>query len=81
MASTANAQLVAKVTKIGNSLGLILPKDVLARMNVSAGDSLFLIEGPGGYRITPYDPEFEEQMAIAKDVMKSDRDILRELAK
>jgi putative addiction module antidote len=67
--------------KVGNSLGLILPKDVLARLNVTAGDSLFLIEGPGGYRLTPYDPEFEQQMAIAKDVMKSDRDILRELAK
>jgi putative addiction module antidote len=73
--------LTAKVVKIGNSHGLILSKDVLARMNVSLGDSVFLVEAPGGYRLTPYDPEFEEQMAIAKDVMKSDRDILRELAK
>jgi putative addiction module antidote len=71
----------AKVTKIGNSMGLILPKDALARMNVTAGDSLFLIETPGGYRITPYDPDFEEQMSIAKEIMKRDRDILRELAK
>jgi putative addiction module antidote len=60
---------------------VILPKEVLARMNVSAGDSLFLIEEPGGYRVTPYDSEFEEQMTVARDVMKSDRDILRELAK
>jgi putative addiction module antidote len=79
--ATANPPLTAKVVKIGNSLGLILSKDVLARLNVSVGDSLFLIEGPGGYRITPYDPEFEEQMTIAKDIMKSDRDILRELSK
>ena len=77
----ANPLLTAKVMKVGNSLGLILPKDVLARMKLSVGDSLFLIEDPGGFRLTPYDPEFEEQMAIAKDVMKSDRDILRELAK
>jgi putative addiction module antidote len=81
MSSATSSPLTAKVMKVGNSLGLILPKDVLARLNVTAGDSLFLIEGPGGYRLTPYDPEFEEQMAIAKDIMKSDRDILRELAK
>jgi len=79
--ATANPPLTAKIVKIGNSHGLILPKDVLARLNVSAGDNLFLIEGPGGYRLTPYDSEFEEQMAIAKDIMKRDRDILRELAK
>lgn len=79
--ATVNPPLTAKIMKVGNSLGVILPKDVLARLNVSVGDSLFLIEGPGGYRLTPYDPEFEEQMAIAKDIMKSDRDILRELSK
>jgi putative addiction module antidote len=79
--STSNPPVTAKVVKIGNSLGLILPKGILARLNVSAGDSLFLIDAPGGYRMTPYDPAFEEQMSIAMDVMKSDRDILRELAK
>jgi putative addiction module antidote len=79
--ATENAQLTAKIVKVGNSLGMILSKDVLARLNVSVGDSLFLIEGPGGYRLTPYDSEFEEQMAIARDIMKADRDILRELAK
>lgn len=79
--ATTKGRITAKVTKIGNSLGVILPKEMLARLNVTAGDSLFVIEGPGGYRLTPYDPEFEEQMSIAKDVMKSDRDILRELAK
>ena len=79
--STANGQVTAKVVKVGNSLGVILPKEILARMNVSVGDSLFLIEEPGGYRVTPYDSEFEEQMTVARDIMKSDRDILRELAK
>jgi putative addiction module antidote len=80
MAST-KPYLTAKVVKIGNSHGLILSKEVLARLNVTAGDSLFLTEGPGGYRLTPYDSQFEEQMAIARDIMKEDRDILRELAK
>ena len=73
--------MVLKVTKIGNSLGVILPKDATALLNVEAGDQLYLSPSPGGYRITPYDPEFEEQVTIAKDIMKSDRDILRELAK
>ena len=72
---------IAKVTKVGNSLGLILSKDVLSKLKVGVGDSLFLVETPEGYRLTPYDPEFEEQMTIAKSIMKKDRDILRELAK
>jgi putative addiction module antidote len=71
----------AKVTRVGNSLGLILSKDVLAKLNVGLGDSLFLVERPDGYHLTPYDPEFEQQMAVAKAIMKKDRDILRELAK
>jgi putative addiction module antidote len=79
--TTPNGQLTAKIVKVGNSLGMILSKDVLARLNVSAGDNLFLIEEPGGYRLTPYDYEFEEQMTVARDIMKADRDILRELAK
>lgn len=72
---------VLKVTRVGNSLGVILPKEAAQHLNVEAGDQLFLTPAPGGYRITPYDPEFEAQMEIAKDVMKRDRDILRELAK
>jgi putative addiction module antidote len=73
--------MVLKVTRIGNSLGVLLSKEVLIRLNVAAGDNLFLIEGPDGYRLTPYDPELEEQMTLAKEIMKNDRDILRELAK
>ena len=73
--------MLLKVTRIGNSLGVILPKDALAQLNVEAGDQLFLTPSPDGYRITPYDPEFEEQMSVANAVMKADRDILRELAK
>jgi putative addiction module antidote len=76
-----NYAMVLKVTRVGNSLGVILPKDAAALLNVEAGDQLYLTPAPGGYRISPYDPEFEEQMTIAKDIMKSDRNILRELAK
>ena len=71
----------AKVTKVGNSLGLILSKDVLAKLNVGLGDSLFLVQKPDGYHLTPYDPDFEKQMSVATGIMKRDRDILRELAK
>jgi putative addiction module antidote len=70
-----------KVTTIGSSAGIVLPKEVLARLKVSKGDSLFLTESPEGFRITPYDPEFEEDMALARKVMRKRRDLLRELAK
>lgn len=70
-----------KVTTIGSSAGVILPKEVLARLKVSKGDSLFLTESPDGFRITPYDSEFEEQMSMARKFMRERRDVLRELAK
>ena len=72
---------VLKVTRVGNSLGVILPKEAAAQLNVEAGDQLYLTASPDGFRISPYDPELEKQMTIAKDIMKRDRDILRELAK
>lgn len=70
-----------KVTAIGNSAGVILPKEVLARLKVEKGDTLFLIETPDGYRITPHDPVFEAQMTAARAIMKERRAVLRELAK
>ena len=71
-----------KLIAIGNSTGVILPKEILARLRVSQGDALFFSETPdGGFRLTPNDPEFERQMAQAGDIMKADRDILRVLAK
>jgi putative addiction module antidote len=73
--------MVLKVTRIGNSLGMILPKDAVAQLNVEAGDQLFLTPSPDGYRITPYDPEFEAQLTLAKEIMRERRDALRELAK
>lgn len=62
-------------------MGTILPKDMLAAMHAELGDTLFVTEAPGGFRITPYDPEFEEQMDLARKIMKSRRNALRELAK
>ena len=68
-----------KVRKIGNSLGFTIPKDVIARLRVEVGDELFLCEGPNGYSLTPYDPEFAEQMQVAETVMKNRRNMLRKL--
>ena len=70
-----------KITRIGNSAGVILPKDVLARLRVGPGDTLHLTEAPDGVRLTAGDPDFAAQMAVAERVMREDRDILRALAK
>ena len=70
-----------KVTTVGSSAGIVLPKEVLTKLKVVKGDSIFLIESPDGFRITPYDPEFEEEMALARQVMRKRRNLLRELAK
>lgn len=70
-----------KVTTVGSSTGIVLPKEVLSRLKVAKGDSVFLTESPEGFRITPYNPEFERQMTLARKVMRERRDVLRELAK
>ncbi len=70
-----------KLTKIGNSLGVILPKELLSNLNIDKGDALWVSEAQSGYRITPYDPEFGEQIEAAKQIMKKRRNVLRELAK
>jgi putative addiction module antidote len=70
-----------KLTQIGNSVGIILPKEALARMKVEKGDTIFLTESPEGYRIVEFDPNFDKQMSLAEEVMKRRRNVLRELAK
>lgn len=70
-----------KVTTVGSSAGVILPKEVMARLKVEKGDHLYLTESPDGYRVTPYDPDFERQMDLARRVMRERRNALRELAK
>ena len=69
-----------KIRKVGNSLGLVLPKEVVARLKVGEGDTVYLTDAQDGYRITPLDAGFAEQMAAAEDIMREDRDVLRELA-
>jgi putative addiction module antidote len=71
-----------KVRKFGNSLGVVLPKEVINRLHASDGGPLFLIEAPdGAYRLTPYDPAFEKKMAKADDIISRYRNTLHELAK
>ena len=70
-----------KLTQIGNSVGVILPKEVLARLKVEKGDTLYITESPDGLRLTPHDPNFELQMKAAREIMRTRRKVLRELAK
>ena len=70
-----------KATTVGSSTGVVLPKEVLARLNIAKGDSLFLTDSPDGYRLTPYDPDFERQMGLVRRVMNERRNVLKELAK
>jgi putative addiction module antidote len=74
--------LALKVTTVGASAGVILTKEVLSHLKVQKGDTLYLTESAdGGYRLTPYDPDFTRQMALAEEIMHDDREILRTLAK
>ena len=70
-----------KVTAIGNSTGVILPKELLARLRVERGDELFAVETPNGIELRPRDPAFEEKMRLAREIMREDRDILHALAR
>lgn len=69
-----------KVTAIGNSAGVILPKELLARLRVEKGDELYAVETPDGVRLTTYDPVFAAQMEVAERIMHEHRDLLRKLA-
>ena len=70
-----------KITKIGNSAGIILPKELLARLRAGVGDTLFVSEAPDGVRLSAGDPAFAVKMELAEQIMREDRDILRVLAK
>jgi putative addiction module antidote len=70
-----------KLTQIGNSLGVVLPKELLAKLKVGKGDILFVTDAAQGVTLTPYDPEFERQIALARQIAKERRDVLRVLAK
>lgn len=69
-----------KITAIGNSAGVILPKELLARLRVDKGDALHAIELPDGIKLTPFDPKLAEQMEVAERVMRERRVLLKKLA-
>jgi putative addiction module antidote len=70
-----------KLTQIGNSVGVILPKEVLARLKVEKGDTLFVTEAANGVTLTPYDPELDEQLQAGREFMREYRDTFHQLAK
>ena len=69
-----------KITAIGNSAGVILRKELMARLRVEKGDELYAVETPDGVRLTTYDPVFAAQMEVAERIMREDRELLRKLA-
>lgn len=70
-----------KLTQIGNSVGVILPKEVLAQLKLEKGDVVYLTDSADGLRLTPHDPTFAAQMEEARDIMRRRRKVLHELAK
>ena len=74
--------IALKVRKVGNSLGVVLPKEVVGRLRTAEGQDVFLLEGPNNsYRLTPFDPGFEKKMTKAEEIMARYRNTLRALAK
>jgi putative addiction module antidote len=69
-----------KLTTVGNSTGVILPKELLEKLRVQKGDELHVLETPDGIKLCAFDAEFAERMDIAEQIMREDRDILRKLA-
>lgn len=72
---------VLKLTQIGNSVGVVLPKEVLAKLKLEKGDTVYLTENPSGISLSPYQPGFEEQVEEGRRFMKEFRDTFRALAK
>lgn len=69
-----------KITEVDGSAAIVLPKEVLEELKVGIGDSILLTKSPEGFRISPYGPEFEEDMTAARKFMRERRDALRKLA-
>ncbi|MFL5289235.1 MAG: AbrB/MazE/SpoVT family DNA-binding domain-containing protein [Rhodopila sp.] len=70
-----------KLTQIGNSMGVILPREMIVRLGLAKGDTIYAVDQPDGVRLTVADPDFAAQMDVARQVMKERRAVLRELAK
>jgi putative addiction module antidote len=69
-----------KVTTVGNSTGIVLPKELLMKLKIEKGDSLYVTETPDGLQLAPYDEEFVRVMDAARQIMRENRDVLRKLA-
>jgi putative addiction module antidote len=69
-----------KVIRIGNSLGVVLPREIVAELAVEKGDRLYLTRSPEGYRLTRSDPEFERRVALARRIVSKRHNALRELS-
>lgn len=70
-----------KLTQIGNSVGVILPKEILARLKLEKGDTVFVTEAANGVTLTPYDPALDEQLQLGREFMREYRDTFHQLAK
>jgi len=70
-----------KLTAVGTSTGVVIPKEMLARLKVTRGDTLFVIETPSGYLLTPYDPAVEEELKLGRKFMREYRETFKALAK
>ena len=70
-----------KLTQIGNSVGVILPKEVLARLKLEKGDTVFVTDAANGVLLTPYDPALDEQLKLGREFMREFRDTFHQLAK
>ncbi len=70
-----------KITTVGNSAGVILPKELLARLRLGKGDTLYATELPDGIKLSPFDAKLAAQMETAERIMRKDRNVLRKLAK
>ncbi len=70
-----------KITQIGNSLGVVLPKELLAQLKLGKGDSVFVTDAPGGVTVSPYDPAVAEQLALGGEFMRAYRDTFHQLAR
>lgn len=69
-----------KITTVGNSAGVILPKELLARLRLEKGDTLYATELPDGVKLSPFDPKLAKQLEVAEKVMRKRRTLLRKLA-
>jgi putative addiction module antidote len=72
---------ILKLTQIGNSVGVILPKEMLANLKLEKGESVFMIETPDGYVLTPYDPALDDEMQAGREFMREFRDTFHALAR